>query len=63
MADDVKRERPRGESEEARRRRIAEAAYYISEKRGFPPGCELEDWLAAEGQLNTTPPEQRKSSK
>ena len=28
--------------------RIALAAYFIAEKRGFAPGHELDDWLAAE---------------
>jgi len=28
--------------------RVALAAYYIAEKRGFEPGHELDDWLAAE---------------
>ena len=28
--------------------RIALAAYFIAEKRGFEPGQELDDWLAAE---------------
>jgi len=27
---------------------IAEAAYFQAERRGFAPGHELEDWLAAE---------------
>lgn len=27
---------------------IAKAAYYAAEKRGFAPGCALDDWLAAE---------------
>jgi len=27
---------------------IAELAYYKSENRGFEPGHEIEDWLAAE---------------
>lgn len=27
---------------------IADAAYFRAEKRGFAPGHELEDWLAAE---------------
>lgn len=27
---------------------IAEAAYYRAEKRGFEPGYELSDWVAAE---------------
>jgi DUF2934 family protein len=28
--------------------RIAVTAYFIAEKRGFEPGHELDDWLAAE---------------
>ncbi len=31
---------------------IAEAAYYRAERRGFAPGHELEDWLAAEAQID-----------
>jgi hypothetical protein len=31
-----------------RERRIARAAYLRAERRGFVPGAELEDWLAAE---------------
>lgn len=31
---------------------IAEAAYYASERRGFAPGHEYDDWLAAEKQLD-----------
>ncbi|MCX8040299.1 MAG: DUF2934 domain-containing protein [Planctomycetota bacterium] len=27
---------------------IAEAAYFLAERRGFAPGHELADWLAAE---------------
>jgi hypothetical protein len=30
---------------------IAEAAYYIAERRGFEPGGELDDWLAAESEI------------
>jgi hypothetical protein len=30
---------------------IAERAYYRAEKRGFAPGHELEDWLAAEREV------------
>jgi hypothetical protein len=30
---------------------IAERAYYRAEKRGFVPGHELEDWLAAEREI------------
>lgn len=32
-------------------RRIAEAAYFAAERRGFEPGRELEDWLEAERHL------------
>ncbi|HEY7994820.1 MAG TPA: DUF2934 domain-containing protein [Candidatus Eremiobacteraceae bacterium] len=33
-------------------RMIGEAAYYIAEQRGFEPGHELDDWLAAEAQIH-----------
>jgi hypothetical protein len=33
---------------EARRAMVAEAAYLRAERRGFTPGHETEDWLAAE---------------
>jgi hypothetical protein len=32
--------------------RIAIAAYYRAERRGFAPGNEVEDWLAAEAEIN-----------
>lgn len=35
-------------SGEDRYRMIAEAAYFRAERRGFVAGNELEDWLAAE---------------
>jgi hypothetical protein len=38
-------------TEEQRRVMIAEAAYYMAERRGFESGHELEDWLLAESQL------------
>jgi hypothetical protein len=31
---------------------ICDAAYFLSERRGFGPGHELDDWLAAEGQID-----------
>lgn len=31
--------------------KIALRAYFIAEKRGFEPGHELDDWLAAEAQF------------
>ncbi len=33
---------------EEHQRQIAEAAYYIAERRGFAAGHELDDWLLAE---------------
>ena len=34
------------------RKMIAVAAYYRSARRGFEPGQELADWLAAEKEIN-----------
>ena len=31
---------------------IAEAAFFRAEKRGFVPGYEIEDWLAAESEVD-----------
>ena len=31
---------------------IAEAAYLRAERRGFLPGCELQDWLEAEAEVD-----------
>lgn len=39
-------------TEDARRGMIAEAAYLRSERRGFQPGYEDEDWLAAESEVD-----------
>jgi hypothetical protein len=39
-------------SEETRRAMIAEAAYLRAERRGFAPGQEHEDWLAAEKEVD-----------
>ncbi len=38
---------------ERRRALIAEAAYLRAERRGFVPGHEEEDWLAAEAEVDT----------
>lgn len=35
-----------------RESRIAEAAYLRAQRRGFAPGCELDDWLAAEKEVD-----------
>jgi Protein of unknown function (DUF2934) len=39
-------------SEDARRAMIAQAAYLRAERRGFAPGGELEDWMAAEAEVD-----------
>ena len=31
---------------------IAQAAFFRAEKRGFSPGHEMEDWLAAESEVD-----------
>jgi hypothetical protein len=33
---------------------IAEAAFFRAEKRGFAPGSEVADWLAAEAEVDAT---------
>jgi len=30
---------------------VAEAAYYRAQQRGFTPGHELDDWIAAEAEV------------
>ena len=35
-----------------REARIAEAAYWRAERRGFAPGHELDDWLSAEREID-----------
>jgi len=45
----------------ARHQMIAEAAYYLAECRGFESGCELDDWLAAEAEIEKTHPSGTKS--
>ena len=37
---------------EERNRLIAEVAYHRAERRGFLPGYEVEDWLAAECEIS-----------
>lgn len=39
-------------SPEQRRSMIARAAYYRAEQRGFAPGEEVGDWLAAEAEID-----------
>ena len=40
----------------SKQERIAEIAYYRALARGFEPGHELEDWLAAEAEINQRDP-------
>jgi len=55
-----------GLSDEERRRMIAEAAYYRAQTRGFGSQQELDDWLAAEkevdGRLDSAAVESRAGS-
>lgn len=37
---------------EERYNKIAQAAYYRAEQRGYEPGHEVEDWLAAEAEVD-----------
>jgi Protein of unknown function (DUF2934) len=39
-------------SEEERRAMIARAAYFRAERRQFMPGHEVEDWMAAEAEVD-----------
>ncbi len=43
------------ESEGDRQQRIATAAYYRAEHRGFNSGDEIQDWLEAEAEIDNTP--------
>ncbi len=43
---------PGGPTQEERRRMIAEAAYHRAELRGFAAGNEVDDWLAAEAEVD-----------
>ncbi len=39
-------------TQEHRYQMIATAAYFLAEKRGFASGHEIQDWVAAESQIN-----------
>lgn len=43
---------PPKKAPEDRQRLIAKAAYFRAERRNFEPGHELEDWLAAESEVD-----------
>ena len=46
-------------SPEARQQMIDEAAYYRYVQRGFAPGHDLDDWLAAEADFEEASPKRR----
>ena len=52
VMDDADRAAAISELQE-RHRRIAEVAYYRAQQRGFEPGFEEEDWLAAEREIGS----------
>jgi hypothetical protein len=42
------------DDDEAKRRLIAEIAYFTAERRGFSPGYEIDDWLEAEQEVESS---------
>ena len=48
--------RKSGLTDEERHQLIAKAAYLRASGRGFTPGSELEDWFAAEAEIDRTFP-------
>ena len=44
-------------SEAQRRQYVEVAAYHLAEKGGFKCGCDLENWLAAEVEIDQLPAE------
>jgi hypothetical protein len=44
--------RPLTPTQDERRALIADMAYKRAQRRGFEPGHELEDWLAAEAEVD-----------
>jgi hypothetical protein len=49
---DLLPERPESSEPPQRHSLIAEAAFFIAQERGFAPGQELDDWLAAEREVD-----------
>ena len=43
---------PQDRRSQDRRSMIAKAAYFLAERRHFQPGHEVEDWLAAEAEVD-----------
>jgi len=49
---DLSLESPPSADHAGRHAMIAEAAFFIAQERGFAPGQELDDWLAAEREVD-----------
>jgi len=55
MSTNIKSSKAKAEtnlSEEQRRQYVEVAAYHIAESGGFNSGCDLENWLAAETEID-----------
>lgn len=50
LSNDAERDSPVAEAPDLHAR-ISELAYFKAQQRGFEPGRELEDWLAAETEV------------
>jgi hypothetical protein len=50
--DPLRFSRPSGPTQQERRRMIAEIAYHRAQQRGFTAGDEINDWLAAEAEVD-----------
>jgi len=48
----ARREPPKPPEKVSRETMVREAAYFRSERRGFAQGAELDDWLAAEAEID-----------
>ena len=47
----------RAAAAQTRHEMIAVGAYFLAEARGFAAGCELDDWLRAEAEIDVRSPE------
>lgn len=52
-AKKTSRKRSKPVAHDTRQQMIAEAAYYLAEKRGFAEGGDVRDWLEAERAVET----------
>lgn len=57
--DPLRFSQPPADPNPEREQLIADAAYYIAEKRHFSPGSEVNDWLEAEAQVDKELAEKR----